>query len=270
MGDGVNPCVTEGSTVKRRMFGIVGAVVLALLGTFVLVSYVKGAEDRALAGEKTVKVLVAAEPIEAGTPAKDLEGKLEFERIPQKVKAEGAVTSIQQLGDRVTETDLLQGEQIVKSRFIEESEAGSSVPGSTGDQNLLQQTIALEPERALGGQIKQGDSVAIVSSFEPFETPTGQTPNQSHVLIHKVRVTNVQIEPSAGAASAPGAGGNEDNGDETAEAPSGRFLVTIAVNATNVERVTFTAEFGHVWLAAEPKDADESATKVVTLDNIWS
>lgn len=254
--------------MKRRMFGIIGAVVLALVGTFVLVSYVQGAEDRALAGEKTVKVLVAAEPIESGTPAKELEGKVEFERIPQKVKAEGAVTSIGQLGKRVTETDLLQGEQIVKSRFVEESQAGSATPGSTGGENLLQQTVALEPERAIGGQIKQGDIIAVVGSFDPFDTPAGKTPNQTHVLIHKVRVTNVQVESSPGAATPEPESDGEN--EDTAATPEGRLLVTVALSAPNVERVTFTAEFGHLWLAAEPKDADETGTKVVVLDNIWS
>jgi pilus assembly protein CpaB len=252
--------------VKRRMFGIIGAVGLALLGTIALVSYVKGAEDRALAGEKTVKVLVAAEPIEAGTPAEELEGKLEFERIPQKVKNEGAVTSIGQLGDRVSEVDLVEGEQIVKSRFVEESEAGS---GSTGGDSLLQQTVALEPERAIGGQIKQGDSVAVVGSFDPFDSPDGtKTPNQTHVLIHKVRVTNVQVETSPGASAPEPESDNE--GDEASAAPEGRFLVTVALSAPDVERVTFTAEFGHVWLAAEPRDADESGTKTVVLDNVYS
>jgi hypothetical protein len=44
----------------------------------------------------------------------------------------------------------------------------------------------------------------------------------------------------------------------------------LALTAPDVERVTFTAEFGHVWLAAEPKDADETGTKIVVLDNVWS
>ena len=255
--------------MKRRLYGVIGAVVLALLGTLILVSYVKGAEDRALAGEKIVKVLVAAEPIEAGTPASELEGKLTFERIPQKVKAEGAVTSIRQLGDRVAETNLVQGEQIVKARFVEESEAGAGAPGTEGGENLLQQTVALEPERALGGQIKQGDIVAVVSSFDPFDSPDGtKSPNQTHVLVHKVRVTNVQIETSAGAPADNG--GSEGDGEETEEAPSGRFLVTVALDAPTVERLTFAAEFGHLWLAAEPKNADEGGTNIVTLDVIWS
>jgi pilus assembly protein CpaB len=257
--------------VKRRMFGIIGAVVLALVGTFVLVSYVQGAEDRALAGEKTVKVLVAAEPIDSGTPAKELEGKVEFERIPQKVKAEGAVTSIAQLGKRVTETDLLQGEQIVKSRFVEESEAGAGTSESTGGENLLQQTISLEPERAIGGQLKQGDIVAVVGSFDPFDLPDGsKTPNQTHVLIHKVRVTNVQVETSPGAVAPEPESDSDSEGEGAGAAPSGRFLVTVALSAPDVERVTFAAEFGHMWLAAEPKNADESGTKIVVFDNLWS
>ena len=200
--------------MKHRLFGVIGAVVLALLGTVILVSYVKGAEDRALAGEKIVKVLVAAEPIEAGTPAAELEGKLTFERIPQKVKAEGAITSIRELGDRVAETSLVEGEQIVKSRFVEESEAGSAVPGTEGGENLLQQTIALEPERALGGMVKQGDIVAVVGSFDPFDSADGtKTPNQTHVLIHKVRVTNIQIETGAGASSEPSDDDRRRRGD---------------------------------------------------------
>lgn len=252
--------------MKRRFIGIAGALALALIGTLVLVSYVNGAEDRALAGEKVVKVLVAAEPIEAGTPASELEGKLQFERVPQKVRAEGAVTSIGQLGERVTETQLVKGEQIVKSRFIEESAAGGAVPGSTGeDQKLLQQTISIDPARAIGGTVKAGDSVAVVGSFDPFTDPTGaQSPNQTHILIHKVRVTNVQVSQTGGVPTAEDA----EEGEDTVS--DGAFLVTLALSAPNVERVTFTAEFGHVWLAAEPKDADETGTKIVVLDNVWS
>ncbi|HUF84274.1 MAG TPA: hypothetical protein VMQ81_06740, partial [Acidimicrobiia bacterium] len=117
--------------------------------------------------------------------------------------------------------------------------------------------------------IKQGDIVAVVGSFDPFDLPDGtKTPNQTHVLIHKVRVTNVQVESSPGAATPEPESDGEN--EDTAATPEGRLLVTVALSAPNVERVTFIAEFGHLWLAAEPKDADETGTKVVVLDNIWS
>lgn len=253
--------------MKRRMFGIIGALVLALVGTVVLVAYVNGAEDRALAGEKTVKVLVAAEPIPAGSPAAALEGKVTFERVPQKVKAEGAVNSINQLGKRVSETELMPGEQILEGRFVAPSEAETAA--SQGDASLLETTIAVDPARAVGGRINAGDTVAVVSSFDPFDVPGGgQTPNQTHILVHKVRVTRVQIDAGASSETETESEDDED-ADGAQPAPSGQLLVSLELNAADVERVVFTAEFGHVWLAAEPENADESGTKIVVLDNVF-
>lgn len=257
--------------MKRRLFGIIGALALALVGTFVLVSYVSGAEDRALEGEKTVKVLVAAQPIEAGTSAAELEGKVTFERIPQKVRADGAVSTISQLGKRVAETDLMPGEQIVEGRFVKPSEREAA--STQGDATLLETTIALDPHRALGGRVQTGDTVAVVASFDPFETnlPAPQpskTPNQTHILAHKVRVTRVQVDADGSSQSES----DEDDSDEgeSEAAPSGQLLVSLELSAADVERVVFTAEFGHVWLAAEPENADESGTKIVVLDNVFA
>ena len=255
--------------MKRRLFGIIGALVLALVGTLVLVSYVNGAEDRALEGEKTVKVLVAAEPIAAGTSAAGLEGKVTFERVPQKVQAEGAVNSINQLGKRVSETELMPGEQIVEGRFVAPSEAETAA--SQGDDSLLETTIAVDPARAVGGRINAGDTVAVVSSFDPFDTPEGtKTPNQTHILVHKVRVTRVQIDADASTETETETESEDDeDANEAQPAPSGQLLVSLELSAADVERVVFTAEFGHVWLAAEPENADESGTKIVVLDNVF-
>ena len=253
--------------MKRRLFGIIGALVLALVGTLVLVSYVNGAEDRALAGEKTVKVLVAAEPIAAGSTAAELEGKVKFERVPQKVKADGAVTSINELGKRVTETELMPGEQILEGRFVTPSEVETAE--SQGGDGLLETTIALDPARALGGRVEAGDTVAVVSSFDPFDVPGGgKTPNQTHILAHKVRVTRVQVDAD-GSTETETESEDDEDANEAQPAPSGQLLVSLELGAPDVERVVFTAEFGHVWLAAEPENADESGTKIVVLDNVF-
>jgi hypothetical protein len=39
-------------------------------------------------------------------------------------------------------------------------------------------------------------------------------------------------------------------------------FVTLALDAPSVEKVVFAAEHGRVWLALEPKDANEGGTKV--------
>ena len=53
----------------RRAVGVAGAVLVALLGTMLLVGYVRGAEERALAGEELTEVLVVKTVIPRGTPA---------------------------------------------------------------------------------------------------------------------------------------------------------------------------------------------------------
>lgn len=45
--------------MRKRIVGFVAALLLALVGTTLLVSFVAGAEDRALAGEEIVEVFVA-------------------------------------------------------------------------------------------------------------------------------------------------------------------------------------------------------------------
>ena len=52
---------------RRRLVLIISAVVLALIGTAVVYSYISGADRRALNGVKAVSVLVASKPIPAGT-----------------------------------------------------------------------------------------------------------------------------------------------------------------------------------------------------------
>ncbi|MCZ7525583.1 MAG: RcpC/CpaB family pilus assembly protein [Acidimicrobiia bacterium] len=265
--------------MRRRVWGVIGAVLLAVVGTIVLVAYVNGAEDRALAGEAVVDVLVVKEPVPAGTPASELGDRVGIEEVAAKVEAEGAVIDTAELGDRVASTDLVPGEQVVDARFVEpnsyRSRAAVTVP-----EGLLEVTVGLEAERAVGGVLAPGATVAVVASFDPFDVsstdpvevdgvvvpPSGKTPNSTHIVLHKVLVTNVQLDGRVGS--------SDDGDDETAagepgEAPAGRLLVTLALNAPSVERVVFAAEHGFLWLALEPATADEAGTRVQTRGTVY-
>ena len=110
---------------------------------------------------------------------------------------------------------------------------------------MLQVTVSLDPVRAIGGQVRKGDSVAVTVSFDEPET--------THLILHKVRVTDVRT-----------ADGLTVGTPATGPAPSGDMLVTLAVDAPAMEKVVFGAEHGRLWLAWEPKEANESGTKVQT------
>lgn len=239
--------------MKRRIVGVSTAVMLAAVGTFVLVAYVGAAEDRALAGERTVDVLVVKKPVETGTAADELAGMVKTVQVPAKVRAQDAVSDLSDLGDRVASADLSPGEQVVAARFVEAGEL-QQVGEVTVPDGSFQLTVALAPERVVGGLIEPGATVGVLASFESLDAEGAQSPTSTHMILQKVLVTRVQR--SEGVAS---------NEDDKNQAPSGNLLVTLALeDAGAVENVVFTAEHGSLWLAFQPSDAPEDGARVVT------
>jgi pilus assembly protein CpaB len=248
--------------VNRRVFALAGAIVLALIGTFAIVTYVQGADDRALAGESVVEVLVVKEEVPAGTPATDLGDRVALETVAEKVKADGAVTNTKQLGEQVASATLVPGEQVVAARFIAPSAYRASGASVAVPEGLLQTTIAVEPQRAIGGVLTPGSKVAVVASFTD--------PDVSHVVLQKVLVTNVQLEDLGTSDSTDST--DDESDQEQAEpgaAPTGLLLVTLALDPAAVERVVFSAEHGTVWLALDPESAREDGTRVVDRGNVF-
>ena len=94
--------------------------------------------------------------------------------------------------------------------------------------------------------------------------------NTTHILTHKVVVTHMQEEEAPGGASLGGS--TDDDGNPVTSpdlAPTGKLIVTLALDAPTVERVVFTQEYGTIWLAAEPSNASEDDTKLVTRANVF-
>jgi len=226
---------------RRKAMGIIASLVLAAVGTGLLVTYVRSAKDQAVRGERTVGVLVVTDTIPKGTKAEDIAGKVRTEQVPAKVVAQGAVGSIGPIAGRVAAVDLLPGEQLVQGRFGTAAEATRlGVPAG-----LLQVTVALDAVRAMGGQVRGGDSVGILASFDD--------PQNTHLILQKVPVTDVRDEQGAPVTA-----------KANAAAPPGKMLVTLALDGPSVERVVFAAEHGRLWLSWEPKEANEGGTKVQT------
>lgn len=228
---------------KSKVAGIVAAVVLAALGTALLVGYVRGAEERALEGEAPTRVYVVTDTIARGTKGDDLGAKVRSESIPSKVKAAGAVSSLDTLAGKVALVDLVPGEQLVSTRF------GTAAGAVGAASNLLQVTVALDAVRAIGGQIREGDSVGVLASFK------GDT-ETTRLILQKVRVTGVRTDSGAKVTSRPDA------------AVAGKLMVTLALDAPSVERVVFAAEHGSLWLTAEPAEAGEAGTNVQTRGSV--
>lgn len=268
--------------MNRRIVGVVAALVLAIVGTVALVAYVGTAEQRALAGERLVDVFVVVEPIPAGTPVEQVVALVEPEQVPIKVAAEGAVQDLGRLSGLVVGVDLVPGEQLIASRFAQRTAFADREVGIDVPDDMIEVTIELAAQRAVGGLLQPGQRVAVLASFEPFSInqpvievegqpipipaalagSTGDsTPNSTDLLLRKVLVTAVQ-EP---------AGTRPSDERRLSEAPDGSVSVTLAVEPFDAERLVFTAEFGQIWLAIErdtvPERDEPGQTRGSVLDD---
>lgn len=223
-------------TNQRRTIGVVAALVLAAAGTIGLVGYVQGAKENAVAGEKLVPVYVVTDKIAAGTPSATVANSVELQKVPAKVKASDAVTKLNTVKGEVTSIDLLPGEQLVTSRFSK-AVATSTVKGVPA--GLFGATFSLDPEQALGGQIRAGDHVAVVGLTQD----PGTTEQKSTMLAGNVLVTSVQID---------GSNGQDPNKKQVTDAPTGKFFITLALDQANLERTVAAANGGRIWLATDP------------------
>jgi pilus assembly protein CpaB len=243
--------------VRRRLLAAIAALVLLVAGTLVLLAYVRGADARALAGTRTVEVLVADELIPEGTAGSELAGLVRTEVLPAKAALQGRVTDLSSLADLVSTVDLQPGEQLLASRF--ESPDERQAPGTVEVPEGLQElSVLLEPQRAIGGRLAAGDTVGIVVSVSAEAGPS------THALLHDVLVTQVQGAP----APAP-TDGETETASAGAAAPSASVMVTLAVSAAQAETVVFATEHGTLWLTLEPDGADLSGTEVITPDTIY-
>jgi len=279
--------------MKRRVMGIVLAVLLAGGGTLALVGYVQAAKRKAVSSEQLTTVYVIDAKVSRGAKAADIRSAVKAEQVPTRLKQPGAVTDLAAVDGKVAAVELLPGEQLVTPRLTD-AIVDADVP-----TDQMQISVLLEPERAVGGQLKAGDKVGVFLSFDPFEAdaagalsatgstttttaaqPAGstssssvatKTPNMTHLEFQKVLVTSVRLV-QLGTTSFGGSGGSTKDADtsKSAAISNDKYVVTLALTAKQSEQLVFTAEFGHVWLATQPAEVDESGTRIVSLGNVYS
>ncbi len=279
--------------MKRRVLALLAALLLAGAGTYVLVGFVQGAEERAVAGEERAEVYVVTRAIPRGTTGEALAAAsppfVALESLPVKAVAPSAVTNLNSLAGFVAEIDLAVGEQLIAPRWIVPDQLDTlraALPQRRVETpaGMLELPVSLPAEQALGGIIAAGDTVAVVVSFESFPADAagdavtvgtdvvaipgsageaGAVEQATHIILHNALVVEVQ-------ASTPPSFQAEGAAEGTALlAPQGDFVVTFALTPADVERMVFAAKYGSIWLAAQTED-DIGPTGVVTIDEIFA
>ncbi len=253
---------------NRSMLGVIAAVLLALVGGLLLWQNSGGEESEAQVEPPVEErqVLVAARDIEAGEAASTLSDNayafVRLDSVPVDQVNAGALTSVDDLKDlalgrNVTARRIPTGVALTLADFVVPGQQETSALPDV-DDNLFEITTALEPQRALGGNLRAGMTVAVVGSFDA----QGESPGETVVILESVQITNVQAErlfSEEQLARDPLA---------PSLAPTSRLFVTFGVPVEDLERLTYGIEFGRIWIARQGSEASIAASEVRSREGV--
>ncbi|MGG5170994.1 Flp pilus assembly protein CpaB [Pseudarthrobacter sp. J1738] len=249
--------------MKTRLLGGIAALVVAIIGTIILFNYVQGADKRALGNTETEEVLVVKTDIPAGTPASKLSEYLESKSLPKSAVAAETLTSLSDIGTKVTSVELLQGEQLISSRLVDSTAylGPARVEVPAGKQEV---SIRLPIDRVAGGRIQAGDTAGVFLSIPKTDT----TPDRTQLTFHKVLVTAVQYSSgqaaqTQGEAQQSSGGGALSSSKSSSSSANDTYLMTIAVSAADAQRIVYAVEFGKVYFSKETSASVEDSSGVV-------
>jgi Flp pilus assembly protein CpaB len=243
--------------MRIRIIGAILALVLAIVGTVVVVLYVRDADIRAANGAELVSVYVVHTTVPQGTPGEEISDYVRVERYVRDAIQPDHVTALRDIAGDVTTVTLLPGDQLVEGRFADPADlaAQGNVVIPDGMQEV---TLALPVEQVVGGAVRGGSTVGIVVTV--LNDEVGAT---TGFVLHKVLVTRTQA-------------GDNYVPDPTAQdaAPVATIMVTLALTATDVQRIVWAAELQQndkagIWLTLEPEDADETVPGSVTGESFF-
>ncbi len=249
--------------MARRSVLLLVAALIALLGTALIVLYVKGIDQRATEGQEMVEVLTASATIETGEDAAAAQsaGKFEKTQVRREDLIEGALTTTSSITDSVALGTIFPGEQIIAAKFGSLSDADSLV---IPDDKLAISVELTDPER-VAGFVNPGSEVAIFFSSDTALTPpdSGGKPvdKYTRVLLTKVQVIGVGTT-SVGTKTIT----TEAGAEVTEQVP--RTILTVAVDQKEAEKLIFAQRNYDVSFALRTKDSkveDERGTTDVQL-----
>lgn len=241
--------------MDRRKVLLVVAAVVAALGTLLVFLYVRGADNRADSRYAAVTVLRATKQIEAGETVKAAQaaGKITSGSISRQDLLPGALTSLDGVADQVATSTILPGEQLVSGKF---GATGSATTGLTIPKGRLAVSVNLTDPARVAGFVSPGDKVSVFMSGNDAKGPFTRLLLPSVQVIGAGATTVVSTTKTAA-----------DGAATTDELP--KTLLTLALTQDEAERVLFAAQNGDVAFGLLNNDSQVSASRGVSMANLF-
>lgn len=242
--------------MKRRLVIIVLALILAAVGTTGVLSYVRGANARAIAGMKAVSVLVAQKKISAGTTASSAlrGGLLASQTLPASAVPADALSAIPSaLSSLTLSADLEPGQLLLRPMLVTAAQTTSGLAIPPGEMAL---TLAFCLPEVVAGAVQPGSQVAVFdtvgnSTISAQPGCSGAHGEITGSIKTRVVLTRVQVLSVGAASSTAGATASTASAlsGSSSTSSGGGSLVTLAVTQAQAEQLIQMTETGMPYLA---------------------
>jgi pilus assembly protein CpaB len=218
--------------VGRRLALLIAAVLVAALGTVLVFVYVQKADDRALADQKPVKVLVAKTAVSAGTRVIDAANAGSFleKEIPASALVPGALSSIDPVKDQVALGSIFPGQQLLTAMFGATASVDAAIAIPAGQ---IAVSFSFNDPARVAGFVQPGSQVAV---FVSYTDPTVKGPFGKGVRILLPKMTVIAVGPTTITPPADPAKANPE--------AQPRAMLTLAATQLQAEKLIFATNGG--------------------------
>jgi pilus assembly protein CpaB len=251
--------------MARRSVLLIVAVLIAALGTAMIIVYVQGIDDRATEGQELVEVLTATAVIEPGetVSAAQEAGKFEATTVRRDDMVTGALDNTDSIADLVALASVYPGEQIISDRFG----TLGSIENLVIPDDKMAVSVELTDFERVAGFVNPGSEVAIFgTSLESIVLPTGEPgdtvalPLPPRVKAPTTRVILFRVPViGVGTTSVSSRTVTTDEGEEvTEEVP--RTILSVAVTQDQAEKLILAdrkLELTFALLGADTESEDK-------------
>lgn len=231
--------------MRRRLLATLVALALALVGCLSVVLYVRGADERAMAGQRAVQVLVANQRIPAGTTVAQIRrgGYTDQVTMPGGHVPADAMGVLDAALDTLAVTAEVQPRQLLLRGNLGESTQTSG--GLAVPDGKIAVSVEITPTGRVAGFVRPGAMVAVFDTYQVAGTARTAT----KVLLPRVEVIAVGERGTEGAATTT-------SGTAQATGAGRPILITVAVSQDEAQRLVHGAQTGKLSLAL----LDDTAT----------
>ena len=248
----------------RRLLLLIAAVLVAAFGTTLVFVYVNGVNDRAMADQNPVKILVAKKLIAAGTKASDAQaqGALEQREVPKAAVATGALADITPIENSLALTQIYPGQQVLSQLFGAQAPTTDALNIPKGDVAL---SVQLTDPGRVAGFVQPGSHVSIFVDLSPVDVRTGKKyPDLARMLLPDVQV--LAVGPTTQTTSTT----TDAKTGQTTNQQISQAILTLAVDQDQAQRLVLATNHSNaLYFALRTTNSKVGPSGPTTLSNMF-